>query len=98
MIVVVGPPGERQDEVLSCDGVGVDSFNIDDRCAQILGSYRATPRRPVFRRYKMRAHRGRPRRSAEVLRRGDNAAADPPECLSRWLPALRALPPNYSSH
>jgi hypothetical protein len=23
---------------------GVDSFNIDDRCAQILGSYRAIPR------------------------------------------------------
>ncbi len=24
--------------------LGVDAFNIDDRCAQILGSYRAIPR------------------------------------------------------
>jgi len=30
-----------EDQLVSGDPFGVDAFNIDDRCAQILGSYRA---------------------------------------------------------
>jgi hypothetical protein len=44
MIVVAGPPGERQDGYFPVTAFGVDAFNIDDRCAQILGSYRTIPR------------------------------------------------------
>jgi predicted ABC-type ATPase len=44
MIVVAGPPGSGKTRYFPVTAFGVDSFNIDDRCAQILGSYRAIPR------------------------------------------------------
>jgi hypothetical protein len=44
MIVVAGPPGSGKTRFFPVAGFGVDAFNIDDRCAQILGSYRAIPR------------------------------------------------------
>lgn len=44
MIVVAGPPGSGKTMYFPVTAFGVDSFNIDDRCAQILGSYRAIPR------------------------------------------------------
>ena len=44
MIVVAGPPGSGKTSSFPVTGFGVDGFNIDDRCAQILGSYRAIPR------------------------------------------------------
>jgi predicted ABC-type ATPase len=44
MIVVAGPPGSGKTRYFPVTSFGVDSFNIDDRCAQILGSYRAIPR------------------------------------------------------
>jgi predicted ABC-type ATPase len=44
MIVVAGPPGSGKTRFFPVSAFGVDSFNIDDRCAQILGSYRAIPR------------------------------------------------------
>lgn len=44
MIVVAGPPGSGKTTYFPVSAFGVDSFNIDDRCAQILGSYRAIPR------------------------------------------------------
>lgn len=44
MIVVAGPPGSGKTRSFPVSAFGVDSFNIDDRCAQILGSYRAIPR------------------------------------------------------
>ncbi len=44
MIVVAGPPGSGKTRFFPVTGFGVDAFNIDDRCAQILGSYRAIPR------------------------------------------------------
>jgi hypothetical protein len=44
MIVVAGPPGSGKTRYFPVTAFGVDGFNIDDRCAQILGSYRATPR------------------------------------------------------
>jgi IstB-like ATP binding protein len=44
MIVVAGPPGSGKTRSFPVTAFGVDSFNIDDRCAQILGSYRAIPR------------------------------------------------------
>ena len=40
---IAGPPEERQDAILPATAFGLDAFNIDDRCAQILGSYRAIP-------------------------------------------------------
>jgi len=44
MIVVAGPPGSGKTRYFPVTALGVDGFNIDDRCAQILGSYRAIPR------------------------------------------------------
>jgi len=44
MIVVAGPPGSGKTSSFPVTAFGVDGFNIDDRCAQILGSYRAIPR------------------------------------------------------
>lgn len=44
MIVVAGPPGSGKTSSFPVSAFGVDGFNIDDRCAQILGSYRAIPR------------------------------------------------------
>jgi predicted ABC-type ATPase len=44
MIVVAGPPGSGKTTYFPVTALGIDSFNIDDRCAQILGSYRAIPR------------------------------------------------------
>src|SRR5437773_240669 len=44
MIVVAGPPGSGKTRYFPVTAFGVDSFNIDDRCAQILGSYRSIPR------------------------------------------------------
>jgi predicted ABC-type ATPase len=44
MVVVAGPPGSGKTTYFPVTAFGVDSFNIDDRCAQILGSYRAIPR------------------------------------------------------
>ena len=41
MLVVAGPPGSGKTSSFPVTAFGVDSFNIDDRCAQILGSYRA---------------------------------------------------------
>lgn len=43
MIVVAGPPGSGKTRYFPVTAFGIDSFNIDDRCAQILGSYRAIP-------------------------------------------------------
>ena len=44
MFVVAGPPGSGKTTYFPVSALGVDSFNIDDRCAQPLGSYRAIPR------------------------------------------------------
>src|SRR6187455_287365 len=44
MLVVAGPPGSGKTRYFPVAAFGVDAFNIDDRCAQILGSYRAIPR------------------------------------------------------
>ncbi|HKY40319.1 MAG TPA: zeta toxin family protein [Polyangiaceae bacterium] len=44
MVVVAGPPGSGKTSSFPVTAFGVDAFNIDDRCAQILGSYRAIPR------------------------------------------------------
>ncbi|HEY1537248.1 MAG TPA: hypothetical protein VGF76_24675 [Polyangiaceae bacterium] len=44
MIVVAGPPGSGKTRSFPVSAFGVDGFNIDDRCAQVLGSYRAIPR------------------------------------------------------
>jgi len=44
MVVVAGPPGSGKSRYFPVTAFGVDAFNIDDRCAQILGSYRAIPR------------------------------------------------------
>jgi predicted ABC-type ATPase len=44
MFVVAGPPGSGKTTYFPVSAFGVDSFNIDDRCAQLLGSYRAIPR------------------------------------------------------
>jgi len=44
LIVIAGPPGSGKTRYFPVTAFGVDSFNIDDRCAQILGSYRAIPR------------------------------------------------------
>ena len=43
-IVLAGPPGSAKTSSFPVTAVAVDGFNIDDRCAQILGSYRAIPR------------------------------------------------------
>ena len=44
MLVVAGPPGSGKTTYFPVSSFGVDSFNIDDRCAQVLGSYRAISR------------------------------------------------------
>lgn len=44
MIVVAGPPGSGKTCAFPVTDFGVDAFNIDDRCAQLVGSYRAIPR------------------------------------------------------
>jgi len=44
MIVVAGPPGSGKTRYFPVTAFAVDAFNVDDRCAQILGSYRAIPR------------------------------------------------------
>lgn len=44
MIVIAGPPGSGKTRFFPVTAYGLDSFNIDDRCAQILGTYRAIPR------------------------------------------------------
>lgn len=44
MIVIAGPPGSGKTTYFPDAAFGVDAFNIDDRCAQILGSYRAISR------------------------------------------------------
>ena len=44
MVVVAGPPGSGKTTYFPVTAFGVDGFNIDDRCAQILGSYRAISR------------------------------------------------------
>jgi predicted ABC-type ATPase len=44
MLVVAGPPGSGKTTYFPVIAFGVDSFNIDDRCAQIQGSYRAISR------------------------------------------------------
>ena len=44
MIVVAGPPGSGKTRFFPVTALRIDAFNIDDRCAQILGSYRAIPR------------------------------------------------------
>jgi len=41
MLVVAGPPGSGKTTYFPVTAFGVDAFNIDDRCAQIVGSYRA---------------------------------------------------------
>lgn len=43
MLVVAGPPGSGKTTYFPVTAFDVDSFNIDDRCARILGSYRAIP-------------------------------------------------------
>jgi predicted ABC-type ATPase len=43
MIVIGGPPGSGKSTFFPIAALGVDAFSIDDRCAQILGSYRAIP-------------------------------------------------------
>src|SRR5687767_6411674 len=44
MLVVAGPPGSGKTTYFPVTAFGVDSFNVDDRCAQIVGSYRAISR------------------------------------------------------
>jgi predicted ABC-type ATPase len=44
MLVVAGPPGGGKTTYFPVSAVGFDAFNIDDRCAQILGSYRGISR------------------------------------------------------
>ena len=44
MIIVAGPSGSGKTTYFPVTAFDVDSFNIDDRCAQILGSYRAISR------------------------------------------------------
>lgn len=43
MIVVAGPSGSGKTSAFPVTALGVDAFNVDDRCAQVLGSYRAIP-------------------------------------------------------
>jgi predicted ABC-type ATPase len=44
MLVVAGPPGAGKTTCFPVSAFGLDAFNVDDRCAQILGSYRAISR------------------------------------------------------
>ena len=38
MVVVAGPPGSGKTTYFPVTALGIDAFNIDDRCAQILGT------------------------------------------------------------
>jgi len=44
MFVVAGPPGSGKTTFFPVTALGIDAFSIDDRCAQLVGSYRAIPR------------------------------------------------------
>jgi predicted ABC-type ATPase len=44
MIAIAGPSGSGKTRYFPVTAFGVDAFNVDDRCAQILGSYRAISR------------------------------------------------------
>jgi len=44
MLVIAGPPGSGKSTFFPVTGFGVDGFSIDDRCAQIVGSYQAITR------------------------------------------------------
>src|SRR3990172_9394826 len=44
MIVVAGPPGSGKSTAFPVAQSGVDAFNIDDRAAELQGSYRNIPR------------------------------------------------------
>jgi hypothetical protein len=66
MLVVAGPPGSGKRTFFPIAAMGVDAFSIDDRCAQIVGSYRAIPpdvRRAVSQQCELRsrAHRREPK-------------------------------------
>ena len=39
MVVVAGPSGSGKTTSFNIQGFGIDSFSVDDRCAQILGGY-----------------------------------------------------------
>src|SRR5688500_20284528 len=41
MLVVAGPPGSGKSTSFPIGAFGTDAFNVDDRCAQLVGSYRA---------------------------------------------------------
>lgn len=41
MLVVAGPPGSGKSTSFPIRAFGADAFNVDDRCAQLVGSYRA---------------------------------------------------------
>lgn len=44
MLVVAGPPGSGKSSFLSVHQTGADSFNVDDRCAELNGgSYQGIP-------------------------------------------------------
>jgi predicted ABC-type ATPase len=43
MVVVAGPSGSGKTTCFPVTALGVDSFNLDDRCAQSVGSYWAIP-------------------------------------------------------
>jgi predicted ABC-type ATPase len=43
MIVVAGPPGSGKSVRLNVGDFGVDSFNVDDRCRELHGSYSGIP-------------------------------------------------------
>lgn len=43
MIVVAGAPRSGKTRYFPVPALGIDAFTIDDRCAHILGSYRAIP-------------------------------------------------------
>lgn len=43
MVVVAGPPGSGKTTFFPASALGIDAFSIDDRCAQLVGSYRSIP-------------------------------------------------------
>lgn len=42
--LIAGPPGSGKTTTFPLGALGVYAFNIDDRCAQLVGSYLAIPR------------------------------------------------------
>jgi predicted ABC-type ATPase len=44
MIVVGGPPGSGKSTAFPVRSFGVDSFNVDDRCRELHGSFQGIPR------------------------------------------------------